>query len=164
MDLTHIPVGFTNLDPKLWGRPIWETMEMILITYPEKDPPQEKRDAVYQFLESLSILLPCESCRDHYKIFLDRVLWNTVLSGRQYLFEFYFELRKDVATRSNEEFSTISKEECWKRILRRFHLYIPDKNEKMRTRMIPVSSILTGTTRKHIPVSISSNCNCGGKK
>lgn len=164
MDLTNIAFQTENLDPKLWGRNTWEFLEMIVITYPENDPSQEKKDAVYNLLESLGELLPCERCRTHYKEFCNTVSWATVLSGRAYLYQFYYDLRKDVSTRSLELFGKLNKEEAWKRILQKFHLYIPTKNDNMRSRMVPLLISKPGVVprqRKKIVVPLSSGCNCG---
>lgn len=163
MDASNIKVPVDSLDTRLWGRNTWEFLEMIVLTYPETDPPQEKRDAVFNLLESLGQLLPCETCRDHYKKFCETLSWATVLSGRSYLFQFYFDLRKDVATRSGEQFGKLSKEEAWKRLLQRFHLYVPTKNDHMRSRMVPllISKPTAIRERKKLVIPISSGCNCG---
>lgn len=154
-----------SIDPKLWGRNTWEFLELIVLTYPQTDPSQEKRDAVYNLLESLGVLLPCENCRIHYKKFMDSVSMATVLSGRPYLFQFYFDLRKDVAKRSNEYFGKLSKEEAWKKILQKFHLYTPTKNDQLRSRMVPLlisKSTSAPRERKKLVLPLSSGCNCGG--
>lgn len=165
MEWTTTPIPVDNLDPKLWGRNTWEFLEMIVLTYPEKDPPQEKKDAVFQLLENLGKLLPCQTCREHYKVFFEAVMWEKVLAGRCFLFEFYYELRKDVAQRSQEEFGKATRDDAWKKILQKFHLYVPSKAESLRNRMRPVTiSTLPNrpNERKKIPiVSLASGCNCG---
>lgn len=156
-----------QLDPKLWGRNAWEFLEMIVLTYPENNPTEEKRDAVYNLLESLGTLLPCDNCRKHYKDFFNSVSMATVLSGRAYLFQFYFDLRKDVAHRSGESFRSLTKDEAWKRILQKFHLYIPNKADNLRARMVPLLITNPGVAPRRPPdkkkfvFSSSSGCNCG---
>lgn len=50
-----------------WGPAVWDAMHALSFTYPLSCENQcEKRSGMYEFLKSLTKLIPCETCRDHY--------------------------------------------------------------------------------------------------
>lgn len=49
-----------------WGPAAWKFLHTITFSYPENPTLQDQRDAEALFL-SLTSLLPCNACRDHYK-------------------------------------------------------------------------------------------------
>ena len=51
-------------DPKIWGPPLWDILHYITFRYDET-----KDEKIYHelFTKHLPNLMPCKSCRDHYK-------------------------------------------------------------------------------------------------
>ena len=58
----HRPIA---MRPSVWGPIFWHTMHIISLGYPE-EPDEKTRQAASSFYESLSTLIPCPICRDHY--------------------------------------------------------------------------------------------------
>ena len=53
------------MDPKIWGRPLWESLIYIAKGYPENPKPVQ-RGQYSLFFRSLGFTLPCYSCRENY--------------------------------------------------------------------------------------------------
>jgi len=60
-----------GIEPKIWGKSIWETLHYVSMDYPEKPSPLEIARFL-AFFESLITVLPCETCREHYEAY-----WKT---------------------------------------------------------------------------------------
>ena len=54
-----------SMRPSVWGPILWNTMHIISLGYPD-DPSSELQDAAASFYRSLSSLIPCPLCREHY--------------------------------------------------------------------------------------------------
>ena len=51
--------------PSVWGPILWHTMHIISLGYPN-EPDESTRQAAASFYRSLSFLIPCPICREHY--------------------------------------------------------------------------------------------------
>lgn len=58
-----------SVSPSVWGKSLWISIYSIVFSLSEILTNEEK-DSVISFFQSLSVLLPCEDCREHYKIHL----------------------------------------------------------------------------------------------
>lgn len=54
-----------NIDPKLWGRPAWDFLFYIALSYPDI-PTNEEKNIMRQFLNNVGQVLPCVTCRYNY--------------------------------------------------------------------------------------------------
>jgi len=54
-----------GLSPHLWGSQFWKTLDFIAEGYAEKNASVTLKHALYNFLQSLQLLLPCSVCRRH---------------------------------------------------------------------------------------------------
>jgi hypothetical protein len=54
-------------DPKIWGASFWTVMRKIASKYPMSDPSPDVRASAQAFFLSLTDLLPCHKCREHYR-------------------------------------------------------------------------------------------------
>ena len=54
-----------GMRPSVWGPILWNTMHIISLGYPET-PDDTTQQAAASFYRSLSSLIPCPICRDHY--------------------------------------------------------------------------------------------------
>jgi Erv1 / Alr family len=90
-----------NLDPIIWGGSYWNTFHLISLTY-ESDPGPSVRETMKKFIETIPMLLPCTSCRDHAFDFLRSRDIDEAVSNRDTLFRFFFEFHNDVNKRLNK--------------------------------------------------------------
>jgi len=58
----HRPI---SMRPSVWGPILWNTMHIISLGYPD-DPSSDMQQAASSFYRSLSSLIPCPICRQHY--------------------------------------------------------------------------------------------------
>jgi Erv1 / Alr family len=54
------------INPTAWGPGYWEVIHGVAFWFPAEPTPGEKKSA-YDFFTSLSDLLPCAACRDHWR-------------------------------------------------------------------------------------------------
>ena len=54
-----------GMRPSVWGPILWNTMHIISLGYPE-EPDNTTQQAAASFYRSLSSLIPCPICREHY--------------------------------------------------------------------------------------------------
>lgn len=60
----------TSRQPDDWGPQFWFVMHTVAFYYPQSPTVEDMRSAQH-FFESLRKLLPCRSCRNHYKQLLN---------------------------------------------------------------------------------------------
>lgn len=74
-----------NINPEIWGKYYWKVLEYTCLSYPE-NPSNEDKENMKLFLSSFAQVLPCEKCRNHYKINLMKYPLNdAVMSDRHNL-------------------------------------------------------------------------------
>lgn len=57
---------YRDLQGKGWCFPTWITLHAIGDSYPE-EPNETDKKLIHQLLESLSWILPCETCNEHFR-------------------------------------------------------------------------------------------------
>jgi hypothetical protein len=91
------PKQFNNIVTKCFGSPSWYTMEIFAMGYPLKNPTRKQQTDYRRFYKSFGDTLPCNLCRDSFKIFLKEIpLTNKVLSGRKELVFWVFKIHNRV--------------------------------------------------------------------
>lgn len=55
-----------HLAPHVWGPIFWHTIHIVALGYPVQQPSYATKRAAKEFYESLSMLIPCPVCREHY--------------------------------------------------------------------------------------------------
>jgi hypothetical protein len=83
------------LRPATWGPFFWMTIHIVALGYPEEPTYTEKR-AAKDFFESIAHLLPCPTCRDHYKEHLRGLPITPHLDRRSDLFKWTVNLHNAV--------------------------------------------------------------------
>ena len=63
---TFPPIG---MSPTIWGPYFWNAMHIATLGYPDI-PNEADKAAAASFFESLTRLIPCPICRNHYSEFL----------------------------------------------------------------------------------------------
>jgi hypothetical protein len=59
-------VNRMHLPPIVWGPFFWHTMHIVALGY-AKHPTYTDKKCAKEFYESLTFLIPCSVCREHYK-------------------------------------------------------------------------------------------------
>lgn len=54
------------MDPKVWGPHFWFVLHLVSFNYPD-NPSTPDKDNYKRFYESIGDILPCPSCKKHYK-------------------------------------------------------------------------------------------------
>lgn len=54
-----------GISPKEWGSKFWDSLFYIAEGYPENNVSPTLKLALYNFIQSLQLLLPCSTCRRH---------------------------------------------------------------------------------------------------
>ena len=88
-------------DISVWGPIFWYQLHIISITYPVY-PSAVDQSNMITYLRSLSNLLPCSRCREHFTQALDEVCLQSVTSSREELFIFTVNLHNRVNKRSGK--------------------------------------------------------------
>jgi hypothetical protein len=86
-----------KLQPSVWGPLFWHTIHIVAIGYPQNPSYAQKR-AAKEFYESLSFLIPCPVCREHYQTHLQKMPLTPHLDKREDLFKWTVELHNEVNT------------------------------------------------------------------
>ncbi len=71
--------------PAVWGPVFWLTIHITALGYPEKPSYAQKR-AAKEYFKGLQFLLPCPTCREHYKTHLEKNPIAPSLDNRRDLF------------------------------------------------------------------------------
>lgn len=86
-----------NFPPDVWGPFFWHTIHIVAFGYPQK-PTYAQKKAAKEFYESLSILIPCPICREHYVQHLEKLPLTPHLDSRKDLFKWTVVLHNEVNT------------------------------------------------------------------
>lgn len=155
---------FSTIGPEIWGRSFWEFLDTIVVTFPRENPSPEHRQAVYEMMNSLQLLLPCPVCRNHYTLYLQQHPLQNALVSRQSFLNFYFHLKREIASRSNKPFVFKSPDELWIFMLRRLKL----TNRINQPLSKPVSRPIFRVPRAKVDTTSSSvtkkGCGCSKRR
>ena len=83
------------MDSKIWGPYFWFTLHTVTLAYPDKPNYQDKRH-YHDFFLSLQNVLPCLTCRQHYKQHLQEFPVSSHLDNRESLVKWCFILHNKV--------------------------------------------------------------------
>ena len=84
-----------RLPPSVWGPFFWHTIHIVALGYPQ-EPTYAHKKAAKEFFESLSNLIPCPQCREHYQLHLQKMPITPHLDRRADLFRWTVELHNEV--------------------------------------------------------------------
>lgn len=95
-----------NIDPKIWGRPGWDFLFYIAISYPDIATKQDMIN-MKTFLYSLGNVLPCITCRYNYSNNLGKYPLNeSVLSSRYNLINWMLNIYNEIRMSNGKNFIT----------------------------------------------------------
>lgn len=88
---------FNNIVTRCWGQPAWYTMEIFAMGYPVSNPTKKQSRDYKRFYKSFGDTLPCNLCRDSFKMFIKEIpLDDKALSGRKNLVFWVFRVHNRV--------------------------------------------------------------------
>lgn len=74
-----------HIPPTVWGPFFWHTIHLVALGYP-KEPTYAEKRAAKEFYESLTHLIPCPVCKEHYTQHLQQNPITPSLDTRKDLF------------------------------------------------------------------------------
>jgi hypothetical protein len=101
-----------HLPPEVWGPIFWATMHIVSMGYPDEPSYAEKR-AAKEYFNGLQHLLPCPTCRNHFREVLQGIPVETWLDNRKSLVEWVWMAHNEVNRRLQKP--TITQDEFYKR-------------------------------------------------
>ena len=93
----------SNLTPKIWGPPMWESMHMISFAYPN-NPNDETKQKYKNYYQSLTNVLPCDTCRKEYSKLITNgplELTDNLFKNRYTVTKWVYDLHEAVNKRLN---------------------------------------------------------------
>lgn len=81
--------------PSVWGPIFWHALHVTALSYPTNPNYAQKR-AAKEFYESMTELIPCPVCREHYKKHLQKLPLSPHLDRRDDLFRWTIQLHNEV--------------------------------------------------------------------
>lgn len=116
-----------------WGRAGWVFLHAISFSYSDS-PSVEEKEYMRRFLHSIGYVLPCPTCKSHYRDFMQGERVEHALSSREALTQALWELHNEVNERNEK--AKISYDDLCKR-------YTTSKSTKCLTKP-PSSSFPSG--------------------
>lgn len=95
-----------NINPSLWGPHCWKFLHFVTLSYPE-NPTEEDKTKVKNFIFCLKNILPCEKCRHHFHINLNKYpITDKVLSSRYNLINWLLNIHNEVNSKNGKKMYT----------------------------------------------------------
>jgi hypothetical protein len=85
-----------SLTPKVWGPSTWIMLHLLTLSYPDK-PTLDDMENHKKFLLSLSDVLPCNECRDHFKGHLRKCTLSHALKSKKDYVKCVWQMHNDVS-------------------------------------------------------------------
>ena len=104
--------GSNGLHKLSWGPKTWDAMHAMSFGFPNLPTKDEKQQA-YNFFTALSVMIPCQKCREHCK---DHILTHPPkVQNRESLSQWLFDFHNSVNKRLGKKL--VSWDDCKKRYL-----------------------------------------------
>lgn len=96
--------NFSNVNPKIFGPPLWRFLHIISFNYPH-NPTFIDKLHYRQFLFSLINVIPCESCKLNYKTYLKNDLKFCHFKSKDSFSKFIYDLHNKVNLKLGKSFN-----------------------------------------------------------
>jgi hypothetical protein len=104
------------IEPKIWGKHGWIFLHSIALSYPNMPTKQEQLN-MKNFFTNIAHILPCNMCRDHYKLnLIKHPLDSQVLKNSNNLNEWLIKIHNEVNLISNKKMINITPKEVYENI------------------------------------------------
>jgi len=98
-----------NLNPKIWGPHAWFFIESVVIALPDTIPIEIQNELKHFFI-SISFLLPCETCRNHFAEYIKNTdIMNIDFSTKKKVLTWINNIHNDVRKRNKCKNITVDK-------------------------------------------------------
>jgi hypothetical protein len=84
-----------SMPPDVWGPIFWNAMHIVSLGYPVT-PTDADKDAARSFFKSLTVVLPCPVCREHYKKHLSETSLDEAVQSKGQLIHWVWDLHNRV--------------------------------------------------------------------
>jgi hypothetical protein len=92
-----------NINPKIWGPPMWDSLFYIAFSYPEINPSKIEKENIYNYLISIGEILPCENCRIHFRNNLkENPLTEQILASRKNIILWLLSIKNNISISKQE--------------------------------------------------------------
>ena len=91
---------YNTMNPKVWGSSAWLFLHTITLDYPD-EPTKEDKEKYREFFISLSYVIPCETCKEHYLETIRKFPIN--LESKETLTKWLHNIHNQVNLRNNKE-------------------------------------------------------------
>ena len=88
------------MDPNIWGPSAWLFLHSVTFQYPD-NPTDLEKENYYTFFNSVKEILPCPTCRVHYKENLK--LLPIKLESRENLIEWLIDIHNEVNRKNGKK-------------------------------------------------------------
>ena len=106
-DEKKFPISYNSLhspnlsNPEVWGPSFWFTLHNCANNYPISANNIYKK-YTKGFIEGIPFMIPCTSCSEHAKIFIQNHDLDIVCSGRDEMFKFFWSFHNAVNKRTGK--------------------------------------------------------------
>ena len=109
LKLNYVTLEYANSgNPEVWGPAFWFSLHNGALRYPINAAPLW-RQRMKHFILGIPVMVPCEKCSDHATAYIEgnynRI--DTVVSGREELFKFFWEFHNYVNKRLGKPLMTL---------------------------------------------------------
>ena len=125
LKLNYVTLEYANSgNPEVWGPAFWFSLHNGALRYPVNAAPLW-RQRMKHFILGIPVMVPCEKCSDHATAYIEgnynRI--DTVVSGREELFKFFWEFPQLRQQKTRK--TTNDTQSCIHNVLRYNKCYIP---------------------------------------
>jgi hypothetical protein len=93
---------YKNIDPTIWGPPLWKFMHYFTLSYPE-NPTEDEKDTLVKFFETIGDTIPCEKCRYNFSQHLEKMpITEEILESNVKVVRWLFDLHNEVNKSTNK--------------------------------------------------------------
>lgn len=97
-----------NLNPEIWGPKAWFFIESAIISYPD-NPTNIEKENFKNFINSLIYILPCNKCRNNFKIHISKYPLNdNILNKKNNLLNWIIKIHNISSNKNNNINDTIN--------------------------------------------------------
>ena len=83
------------MDARIWGPHAWFFLHSVTFSYPDNPSEKDKRD-LYNFFQSVSNILPCTICKNHFRENLEKYPIENFLYNREALVNWLIDIHNIV--------------------------------------------------------------------
>lgn len=89
--------------PDVWGPQLWKYIHIATAHFPDYPTEQETRDMM-TWICTLPVTIPCETCKIHFKAYIDKNRDNLhyICGTRRNLFNFFVDIHNKVNSRKGK--------------------------------------------------------------